>query len=354
MEKVRVLTRGRVLFYSSEKFYIKFSNGRLFQVINGKSEKSIIVEKNILYRLFSSVRLLQRALRLEPRVSLILPSKEMLFTYRGSIYRYDAINNQCILEHKLREGMNNPLYFTEYYDINGDHCILYGEYFPNIKNQEVKIFKRVNGLWSNVYTFEKNSILHVHNIIYEKDKKEFFIFSGDSDEESAIWKSDIYFKNVTKIVAGNQIYRSCFGYIYDGDLYYFSDTPLENNFFIHLNTNNFDVKKIQLIEGPVIYGIFKNETGIISTSVEPDSNVKGIKYLLTHKLGKGVLGNMVNLYSIKNNRLMKIITIPKDVYPGGLFQFGNLYPILLNDQSILVYCMAVKKYDGKTIIIEMR
>lgn len=353
MAKIEVFTKGKLLSYSNSRNYIKYEKGKIKHIEDCKTIKTISLSNRLITRILSYFRLTSRILRLEPRTSINLSNNEILFSFNKSIYRYDLDKREIFIEHTFREGMNNLLYFTSY-DINNETYVLYGEYFSNKRNEEVKIYKREKGLWSVAYCFPPNTILHVHNIVISKEMDYLYILSGDTNEQSAIWKADIDFNNVTRIVYGSQVYRSCFGYFTKTDFNYFMDSPLEPNYYLSLNNKSSELISISPMEGPVIFGYFKDNLGIVSTSVEPDSRLTGLRYLLTKKKGLGIKDNFAHLYSINELSMNKIGSFLKDIYPAGLFQFGTLMPLYISEQYILVYCIAIKKYDGKTIKIEMR
>lgn len=55
---------------------------------------------------------------------------------------------------------------------------------------EVRIYKRINAkYWGPIYTFEKEAINHIHNIIPDEKNKCVWILTGDFDNAAAIWRA---------------------------------------------------------------------------------------------------------------------------------------------------------------------
>lgn len=354
---MKVLINGQILIYYNELNFIYFKNGCIFSIVEGRRYRIVSIEKNIITRLISKSRLISRLMRLNPRAIMSLSAHEMLISYRGKIYNVDVLTCKATIEHSFRSGMRNPLYFTDIRDHTDNKVILYGEYFANLNKDDVKIYKRINGEWSVAYTFRSNEIQHIHNIIFDCFSSKLYILTGDSNHESAIWESDINFTHMNRILYGSQKFRSCFLIPDRSGFNYTTDTPLEKNFFIQVINNKkseYIINDFIEIPGPVIFGIFvPNKSFVFSTSVEPDSNITGIRYLLTKKLGDGVIDNFSYLYyGEKDSTIQQVLRLEKDWLPAGLFQFGTIQIIDVKDE-IIAFCIGVKKYDGKTIKIEI-
>ncbi len=351
MNEVNVIVKGKILSFKSLNDYIYYKNGNIFK-FNGKKEKIVRLEKNIFKFFASKISILRRMLRLEPRQALLLNNNEMLLTYKGFVYHLNIERKKLTKEHKFRNGMNNPLYLTKFNDKDGNVNILYGEYFNNNNRECVNIYSRMNNKWKIVYTFEEGLIRHIHNIIYDEFRNNIYILTGDNDEESAIWKSDLKFKDVKVFLGGNQRYRSCFATITKDKLYYLTDSPYDQNYLMSIDLKSKEEKVLISIDGPVIFGKTKFNKMIFSTSVEPDNEKTGIRSLLRRKLGSGVKSNYSILYEYEiNNAIRKIISFEKDVLPPRLFQLGNIQIIWI-EGDFVIYPMSVKRYLGKSLLIK--
>ena len=309
----------------SEKFTLGYKKGCL--IIRDK-ENLNLVSKVRVHNAIKSMPVIERLLRLSPRVAVAISDKEFIYSDHGTIYRIDAEKLIISEEHKFEKGMNNPISFCVRRNQKNDVVdILYGEYIWNSDKGPVSIYRRINNEWIKVYDFPANTITHIHNISFNPFTNSFLILTGDDDEESAIWEADLEFTYVRKVIGGKQKYRSCIAYPTKVGIYYATDTPLEEN-WLYLLGNDMSLKKIYKMPGPCIYGrIYDNEL-YLSTSVEGDPTQSSWKYRLSNKLGKGVNDRYTHLIKCDSEgKVSEIGLFKKDFLPMWLFQFGNaLFP----------------------------
>lgn len=298
-------------------------------------------------------RLGERFLRITPKCTLKLNDNVFLLSFNGFVYNLDIETITLTKEHRYCPMMNNPCSIVSVDSIEGfENGVIYGEYPINPSRNPISIYQRNNdGNWINKYTFNGN-ILHIHNIVPDRNRGCIYILTGDTDEESGIWEARNDFKDVKPIVIGSQLYRSCVAFPVKNGLLYATDSPLEQNYICYLNFSTKKIEKIIEISGACTYGIQKKDNFYFVADVEPDATLKGLRYWTTYRLGKGikdrrvriVCGNIENGFSV-------IYEFKKDVWPYTLFQFGNvIFPQSLGDK-VLACPVAVKRYDGKTIFL---
>lgn len=343
------------LICSSDEYMVQYKAG-VFYIYQDKNLYSKIKLYSGIKYFFSKVRLLERIFRWEPRVGFFIHNEICLISVNGGIYYLDIKNKKLKIEHEYISGMSSPLNFCKYIDKLGEMIILYGEYTGNVEKKEVNIWIRKNNEWKVFYTFENNTIRHIHQIVYDKYRKEFLIATGDEDSETGIFSLSLDGKVRNTIVEGKQQFRSCFLKPTEKGLIYITDTPLEENmvYFIDYQRNK-KIAKIAKISGPCIYGVEYKDTVIFSTSVEPNSGQKFYKYLISYNLGFGVKDWYSHVYILDNNVLREICKFKKDIYPMALAQFGNVqFPsIEIKNNRILLTPCSVAKFDGKTIELEI-
>ena len=349
---------NKLICYSSK--YFLFGRGAKLLVADsfeGKQRPIGTLPVGTAKSILGSIRLMARALRLEIRCGIFVDDSTALVSYHGAIYRVDCNTGSITLEHRFRPEMNNPLCFTKIEGVDGfTYGIYYGEYFLNHANAAVSIYKReADCSWKAVYTFPAGSIYHIHGIIPCPARNSVFVLTGDKDAESGIYEFKNDFSEVTTIVSGQQKYRSCIALPTAEGMLYTTDTPLETNYLYYLDFATKETKKVMEIAGPCIYGkvISENEM-LFSTSVEPDSNITGLRYEFTNILGPGVKDRYTHLYSVKVDadgiHPKEIFKAKKDILPMGAGQFGTLMFPAGADQ-VYVTGQAVNRYDNKTIII---
>lgn len=344
-----------------------FSNYKLLAVCNGKG---LLYHKGKLYtqnfetenkpvlftaiyegkqKLLSKFRLTERMLRLEPRSAFSIENGVFLLSCNGLIYCVD-MNKGCMsIELKLRNRMHNPLQFI----MTNRGTVLFGEYFSNNSHEDVKVFERKDGVWSEIYSFPENTIYHIHGFAVDHDR--IFVLTGDKDKESAIWYTDDYFKTLKVAVSGEQKYRSCVAFPFQDGLVYATDSPLVQNylFYLHAENGQWCVKEIGKMPGPCIYGTCSGNKYYFATSVEPNAKYEDtMRYRFTYELGEGVQDRYVHIIELaKDGITSDVLQLKKDIWPMLLFQFGNTsFPN--SDAGLYITPTSVKEYDGKTIIIE--
>lgn len=351
VNKYKVLCNVDGMFVSYHKGYIYIQND-----IQGNFVKKIRLPSSFIIRMFQKVRLFERILRLEPRLAIPLNPNEFLLSYQGVAYKINCKSGQVLVDHVFRKTMNNPLSFC----IHGN-AVIYGEYFGNCNHECVSIYRREHEIWKKVYTFEEGTVLHIHQIVYDKYRECYWILTGDSDLESGIWKADLDFKKVTPLFKGKQIYRSCFLVPLQDSLVYATDTPLESNhlYVIRKNENGTweNPKIICKIPGPCIYGkIVGDGLLAIATSVEPDPTLPMMRYRVSYKLGNGVNDRFSHvIIGNPQKGFFEIHHGKKDLWPMNLCLFGNYqFPLIDCSDSLYVTGQAVSHEDGKTIKINLK
>lgn len=310
-------------------------------------------------RYLSRIDLVYRLLRLGIRNAHQIDGKTVLLFVNKRFYEYDL--ESC----SLTAGFIPPagvraLNIASIKNIDGfDDMIVFGGYLSNMNKDEVYIYKRLNSkYWEPVYTFEKGSINHIHNIIPDKKNKCAWILTGDFDNGAAIWRATDNFKKVEPIVFGDQSSRSCVAFPVDGKLLYATDTPFYSNSIRLLEYVDERWQSVKLIDiaGSCIYGCKVGNDFVFSTTVEPDGRDTGILSLLKYKRGCGIVDCYCHLYvGTPEKGFRDIYKAEKDIWLPVLFGFGTLkFPSGTNDTgTILAEHVATKKYDCKTLEIKL-
>lgn len=342
-DKLLALRNGKALLYHKGKLYT--------QNLREETKAEFLLELPTSPKRKAMVRfrLLERLLRMEPRLAIATKDDEFLMSCAGRIYRVDIQRKELTEELRLRPGMNNPLMFAR--KANGN--LLFGEYFSNNDHEEVCIFERESGSWRKVYAFPAGTVYHIHGIVADGDK--IYILTGDEDRESAIWYTQDNFAHVQMLVGGAQKYRACVAYPYQGGLLYATDTPLEQNYLYALRQadGKWETEALSELPGPCIYGTAREDGFYFATSVEPDASLSDMRYRVSYRLGKGVKDRYTHIIRCTaDGKVTEAARFRKDFWPMLLFQFGNcLFPDTAMDDPLICTPLSVKKYDGKTVTI---
>lgn len=365
MQIKTVKNRFKPLYQHDSEHMLTYSKGYIYltDIETGENIRKVKLPLNIWQRIFCKIRITERMLRLEPRGIVRLDGNKYNLSFRGNIYQVNLKKEEVQLEHSFVKTMNNPLYMKKISGLaDWQDCILYGEYSGNPQREPVAIYrKRIDceeSQWEKCYEFSRGTINHIHNIIQDPYRKGLLILTGDSDSGSGIWLASNEFKEVKPLLIGSQLFRACVALPLEEGILYATDTPLMQNgiYFASLNNGNWESRKLFDMPGPSIYYTFSTDKIIFSTTVEADAEKKGIQYLLSRKLGRGVKDRYVHLIegSIFDG-FNEIGKFKKDFLPMGLFQFGALHfpeDSYKSYGKLFFYGTALKEYDGKWIEIE--
>jgi len=355
----RVLHKGKIL-YKDSIFSIYSRGVKLFIEETDSNTCKLNLPGSFLKRALCHSRLMIRLFRFEPRVVIKIAEYTFLVSFLGGLYLLSKINNYWNLscEHSYRNGMNNPLSLTKVEDVPGfTDCIMYGEYWGNPYKEEVSIFKRIDGKWSVVFTFDKGTITHIHGIVPDKNRSCVYILTGDEDNESGIWIAKDDFASVQPIIIGKQMFRSCVAFPVPNGLLYATDTPLEKNSInlLSLEEDSWgEVHELHSINGSCIYGTETLVDGktcyVFATTVEGDSRKKGVSALLSWRRGPGILSNKsecILLREVQKNPEI-IASFSKDGWPF-IFQFGGITFASGSNEMVYGTPVAVNDFDGKVL-----
>lgn len=303
--------------------------------------------------LISKLRIFERIFRIEPHN--ICVAKNLIYVaVSGAVYSVDLFSGEMRCEHLLRKGMSRPLSIIHISDINGfENCIAYGEYWQNTKSGEVAIFAKPENSneWKEVHVFKSGLINHIHNIVPDKHRNCVYILTGDKNSESGIWIAHDNFHVVEPLLIGSQKYRSCVAFSIADGLIYATDMPnSQNSIFILkiLNDSVITHSKIIDICGSCISGAKAKDKFYFSTTVEPDSTITGLRYYFTYRLGIGIQKREIELIEINaiNYKSSVLWKGKKDNWPMTLCQFGSVSVVPKNENQLLLYPVAISKYDG--------
>lgn len=356
----RIVNKKRLLL-SRERQYVFYHRGSLFldQRIDGTGRFLCRVPGSAIQRLFFHVPLLERMFRLSPHCAVWVDRESFLFAQKGVVYRVLLPSGQIFREHTFAQGMSAPLTFCKVSGLPGfSDGILYGTYIVRKKDCPIGIWHRSpDGTWQEAFRFPDQRVLHVHSIIPDAAKERLLILTGDSSEESVIWEAKNDFSEVRELLSGSQQCRACVAFPENGHILFATDTPCEQNYLYDYDETSRQVRAVAPMPGPVIYGKTLETGGrkryLLATTVEPDSSLRGIRYLLTRKLAPGVRDR--NTWLICGNLeegFREAANFPKDGWPMALFQFGNLF-FPEGDRADGCVCpQSLKHCHGKTVEVK--
>lgn len=351
--------KGIKPLYDFGEYFIGWKKGGIFRCdFSGVKKKICLMPMNFYNRLLCKIRITERIFRLSPRWAMALNDHILIVSFHGAIYQIDILTGVIFCEHQYVQTMNNSLSVTRVQGLEGFYDgYYYGEYTGKRKDSQVAIWWRntdINGKWTCVFRFKRNEITHVHSIVVDMFRCGLLILTGDEDQESGIWLAKNNFKNVEAVVRGKQKYRSCYAFPTYKGIIYATDSPNEMNCLYMLREKDgyWSEEKILELYGTTIYGTAQDEDIIISNSVETDSNLSGMKYMLSKKRGEGIKDSFVRVLRIRTSdfEAEEIFCEKKDFLPPVLGQFGAV--VFANREvdveRILFYSIATAKKENVT------
>lgn len=304
-------------------------------------EKKYLIFRNIRETILGSSRYLFRLLRLGIRTAEPIDNENVIISIGNMLYELNL--NEGIISKGYFCGIGiRPLKFTKVLGLNNiQDGIYFGGYLSNSEKKEVKIYRRISiDKWEIVYVFPNGVINHVHTIVSDKYRECLWIFTGDFDESSAIWKVESNFKKVQRVAYNHQKYRGCVAFALPDGLLYATDAPFEDNYIYMMQTNPLVINKITSIHGSCIYGCQWKDKYVFSSTVEGDGrNTSRLEFLFGRKKGIGIKDDYVHIY-IGNlvEGFREIYKEKKDFLPYYTFQFGVFkFPSGINNSDTLYF-----------------
>lgn len=292
---------------------------------------------NTIRSIFSRSRLISRALRLG--ISLIKRFKDSFILYcdKGLYHLSDdfsEINRIDDVRSRSYQLMQHNICVTEKY-------LYFSEYFRNKNRDEISVWKSNNGLnWSKIYTFQKNTIRHIHAIQEDPYKEQLWVCTGDFGKEIFIGKTDYDFNRFEIIGKSEQKYRTIELIFSSDSVYWGTDTPDKENHLIEFSRQNGEVNKLSSFDGP-IYNLkkVKNNSFLVFTANEG---------------GKGETDKKAHIWESSNlSEWENLFCLQKDKYPY-LMGYGRFLSPIIHDSNIFFTCSSLKNYDNKMIEAEIK
>jgi hypothetical protein len=270
---------------------------------------------------------------------------------RGGIHHVLYLNDQYIVffDRKiiiLKENIINSTHEIKTckrplnicYDAENGH-IYWGDYIAGGKRFPINIYRSKNcgKDWEVAYTFPAGKIRHIHNIIYDRFRKHYWILTGDTDSESGIWETKD-FKHVKHLLRGSQKYRATSLIPLKDGLIIPTDTEYEKNYIQYYSYADHSLKSIREIANSSITANRIDEFSFVGTMVEPSPVNKSKK---------------TKLYVSKNNQdWIELLSLKRDILPGKYFQYPAInMPIYVNNNLADRYYFNVKNTKNNSGVV---
>lgn len=329
--------------------------GRISILDDGKIERTFKVFFSFKEQFLGRFRLLFRFLRLGIRAAIAIDNESIIISIGNMIYELNLETARLSRGFYCGNGIR-PLIFTEVKNLSTiKDGFYFGGYLGNHSKQPVNVYRRTGiDKWDIVYTFPQGMINHVHAIVSDPYRDCLWIYTGDFEEASAIWKVTDDFKSVKRVLYNDQRYRGCVVFALPEGLLYATDTPFNQNHLFLLKAD-MSLVDLRLIDGSCIYGCRWGNAYVFSTTVEPDGrNMNKLHMMFSRKKGCGIKDNYVHMYCGNiDEGFDEIYKSLKDDYPYCSFQFGVFRFPYGNNQGDFLYFQPIATCNNDMQLIRL-
>lgn len=344
--------------YMPDGRLVCYQHGDIVVLVDGEETLRVPLFKGAKERLLGRIKLASRLLRLGVRAAEAIDNSTIILSNGNMLFELNINSYFLSKGYHCGEGIR-PLVFTTVKNIDGiEEGVYFGGYLGNMEKQPVNVYYREGvDQWKVIYTFPEGTINHVHNIVSDPYRNCLWIFTGDFDMASAIWKVTDNFRKVERVVCNDQKYRGCVVFALPEGLLYATDAPFADDYIYLMNPETYEVKELHPIHGSCIYGCKWRERFIFSSTVEGDGrNMSRLEWLFTRKRGVCIKDDYVHMYmgNLKEG-FKEIYKGKKDCMPLYTFQFGVFkFPYGVNNTDILLFQpVATRRHDLDLIALTL-
>jgi hypothetical protein len=310
LTQVAAFSGLRALAWEGDVLYASRGYSVLRAKINGSNiEWEEVAHHNPAWwrNLTASARLSFRLFRDGFHALAVLPTGHIVAAVPNSILTLAPGETRFRVSHKVLRGMR-PLHIAA----TPRGQVFWGEYFSNPSREQIHIYgsSDCGAHWDVAYTFPKNQVRHVHNIVYDDWEDCLWVLTGDNGAECRILRASCDFRTVEAVLSGNQQARAVALIPTASALYFSSDTPFEANHVYRLDRRG-ALTELAILSSSSTYGCAVGEAIFFSTMVEP-SKVNRERIV-------GVYG------SLDGQQWQRLLHWEKDRWSMKWFQYANAF-----------------------------
>ena len=249
-------------------------------------EKICNLEENLWDSLLGRFVLYQRLTR--RRVHNIIPNSfgSHLLVTKNRFYILDkehnlrAVSHSCEGSRPLREAV-----------IFQEEDLIYGEYSLNPNRDIISVIKSNLSASQPLYSFDSRRVRHIHALQYDPFEGNYWIATGDEDNECMIGVFSDDFQRLDIIGEGSQQWRTVNFVFAEDAVFWGTDDPDGQNAVYSYDRSSGGIRHHFDVEGPIYYSRRRNNIIILGTTVENKYKTKyGHLYLYDFLIDKSVVG----------------------------------------------------------------
>ena len=177
-----------------------------------------------------------------------------------------------MMQRSTVESRGQPVMPPNSITVGPGDLVIWGEYNPQTGHgTPVRIYVSEDGgrCYDVAHVIEAGSVMHVHSIFFDAAYDQFWVVTGDYDEEPGIGILSRDFTRFEWFAKGEQQYRLCEPFDFGDRFVYATDTPLARNAVISIDKDTGATTRLLEVEGSALYACRFGGLCAFSTTVEP-------------------------------------------------------------------------------------
>ena len=267
-------------------------------------------------------------------IKVINSNNDLVIINNGNVYHYDGLKKKLTQTLKLRQSKQ---LLKDSICLTPDNELFFGEYGSNKNRKSVPIYRSRNlgKDWEIVYETTPGKIRHIHGCYWDNYENKIWVLTGDFKGENYLIKSDCNFKALKWYGDGSQHWRACNLFFTEKEVYWVTDSELQDNYLFKMNRENSEVLKTEKFPGPVWYmKELNNSQYLLGITCEngPGSN-KNFGYIYHSS-------NLKNWFQISK---FEKDFLPKKYFKNGIVSFSDGNQTI---DSFAISGQGFKNFDG--------
>jgi hypothetical protein len=278
-KKIKIFARSGHLHFIDKVTgdFVRTFGGRIEGILDGKP-LSVNVGKSWLNQL-ARIRVLSRLLRIQ-RINVLRISKtKLLIIYMNDVFVYELPTLALTKVHRF------PL--THYVHTQSisvhEGRIVIGEYGDVGRNKSVGALISLDGgvTWKFKSLFEQGLVKNILTIKFDVHDQHYWIFTGDSESESGIYRFDQEFK-LQNIVGRGLAFRAISSFHLADKVVWLTNNPFGTSTVQAYDRSSGATSKGESLPGPVWYSTQFSEEVYCCTAAEDVAGAAGEEVYLLH------------------------------------------------------------------------